>query len=519
MSDALELALQELALEEKQAAKAQWASKNPRAAAEFNYEKPVMSAGKMSREIKAQRDALMARMERDREELESLVRKEDQLRQRKAEKERAIRIAQELAASMSVASRPSAEPEVIVIDDDDDMPLVSLVGRQGKQEAEPDLPMRDLREFSLGEETLAILQREISKPSPFYKPFWFSKKNYDISDRARLRYKTQWTPFGKETGETYKLVNRDRNNLQFLNPGQTRKFSAGIDLEYGIPVSQKTSYLPRLIPKSLKKQYIRAEKTSEALLRAIMEIVPGFDGYAKKGVGRLTRASKFMMTNVYGTVRYFGIEPDEYGRPELVASSYPSVSAGYSKAGEEGTGLSPVTLRNVQALIEGYDKFYASPLNIAGTASRFAPHILASRNLEIDPTVYIDRATANVTLQEEARQKEAASKARQEQWLQQAIARSGISEGDLIMARVFFSYGRGAYHEYYDFYQVAAKNGSLTDGEGGLYVFKYKSRGMESTTRPSYDTLIPQLAILRNSDFKKVPDDQVVFPTSYSMGD
>jgi hypothetical protein len=314
----------------------------------------------------------------------------------------------------------------------------------------------------------------------YSKPFWMMR----LVDPHSLIYATYWTlapdwvPDRRYTGAftggvhpdgttQFELLGGGRlHDLDFMSTndaGVEKEHRGTLNMRYGIPFRHGSIDVPDLIPVNLVQQYKRNKATLEALLRALMEMIPGTYGYETATV-RLDDDS-FLIVDSAGTETHFSLTQDEEEPRLMTAAEY------Y----EDRIVLSPTTLKNAQTLIDGYVEFRKMPLNLAGTALRFAPHIEARRTVaeNIDPVVYITApmVTAGV------------------------IERLGLLEGDLILRAI---------RPWAGFYRVATVNGDMIDGDGGLYVKAYEAKRVPfsdaSIPRPASDDPVGPISVLPPAD-------------------
>lgn len=476
--------------------------------AEFHSPRTVIASGKLTRELEDKRRELEERMRRDQEELQKVIQKEDQLREQKEAKQRAVAIARAVE---------EAVPEDVAIADaapDDGDVVIS--------DAEEEKPSY--------EDVLAIMQSHLfSSGSDYWFPFWYSKDFLTSEDKSKLRFPTLWA---STMGEEWKLKGFETGyqagvrkiKAKFEKGG--RKLSAPLDIRYGIIMSEKTTNLPFMIAKRLKDQQKRAKATHDACLRAMMEIIPGIQGYLKKGKGRIVSPSTFQLTNVRNDKYWFGIRMGTDGKPGLYygGRAYDLSESRRDDWQNASNILSAVALSNVVKLLEGYEKFYQQPLNVSAVASRFAPHVLATRDLDDDPTVYMTKAQAENDLAAEEAERTRLTNQRNEEAAQKWITEQNIQDGDLLVRYDFFD-SRSGGHRKPEFYRVTAQGGLLTDGKGGLFLRAYRSVqmqgwGAEKVGRPRPEDLFPDVVAYPGAiSMNKVPPGQMEFVAESWMGD
>lgn len=317
----------------------------------------VSASGRRTRELDERKEEVEQRMRAAQTEWDDVTKRQKDLRARKEERtalQRAVQIA--------------AHVEEEVMD----------ISGEGKQEEED-----AVMEEGLAELALSILQQNTYDSSYFY-PFWMSLES-TTETRNGLLYKRNWSSLNDPSIKYHLLGFARDGKMEFQNAnGQERRLSAKITFQYGIPITVRTSNLPVLIPSNLKQQYKRAKATDQAMIRTLIDIIPGFNGYFKHGRGRRTTAGRFQLTNITGTIMYFHVAKDTKGTPALFIAQGPRESIPASE-----TALTKITSENVQKILNGYDEFYRSPMNLTGVSKRLAPHIRAAKSLEIDDTAYI----------------------------------------------------------------------------------------------------------------------------------
>jgi hypothetical protein len=250
-----------------------------------------------------------------------------------------------------------------------------------------------------------------------------------------------------------------------------------IGLDYGIP----TVLGAKLVPVGLVKQYKRNKATFEALLRALMAMIPGTYGSITTDKWYNEEAKEFVIKNAAGQKTAFSIQEYKKGKPELSADVRGTTAIEIEQKGMRQEVLprilSSTTLENAQTLIDGYVAFSEIPANLVGTNPLLAPHIDASQMVarNIDPTSYMtgEMITAG------------------------EIERLGLAEGDLVVRIERKPWGNTRWvDKLAHFYRVAAVDGDITNGKGGLWVRPYRK---DKYARPYYvdvDAEVPEEDLL-----------------------